>query len=283
MKKVFLRELLESGIIFLENHGIKEPRRNAEIILSHILNKPCYYIYTENLPVSPTIITAYNKILKERGKHIPLQYLLKTVNFFGYNFFIEEGVFIPRPETEILIEKAVEIYKRCLTSLSRIKILDIGTGSGNIAISLLREIKTCYAIATDISENAIKIANYNAKTNRVKSRIKFLQTDIFPPRINKFHMILSNPPYIPNFEISSLDREVGREPITALAGGDDGLNIIKKIIERADMFLYSNGFLLMEIGDKQGKDIKKMRSSLDLLTIEKDFAGIERIAVFHKK
>ncbi len=281
-KEVSLRELIKTGTTFLRKSSIEEPRRNVEMLLSYILKKPVYYIYTEDISIPHKSVIRYNKLLVKRAMGIPLQYLTRTVNFYGYDFFIQEGVFIPRPETEILVEKAIEIYKRYF-SPGYIKILDIGTGCGNIAISLAREIKKCRIVATDISEKAIKTANYNAELHRVKNRIEFLKTNTFPLQEKKFHIIVTNPPYIPGSEIVLLEKEVRREPFRALSGGKEGFNLIKKIIRDADRFLQDRGFLLIEIGDKQGRHIRQIQCSLELIAIEKDLSGIERVVIFHKR
>ncbi|MCM8778074.1 MAG: peptide chain release factor N(5)-glutamine methyltransferase [Candidatus Omnitrophica bacterium] len=277
-----MRKLIEIGTNFLKENSIEEPRKNAEVLLSHILNKPLYYIYTADIYPSKKVIGTYNKLLIKRANGTPLQYLTKTVNFYGYNFFIERGVFIPRPETEMLVEKVIGIYKRYF-SPACIKILDIGTGCGNIGITIAREIQNCKVVATDISKKAIKIASYNAQLHKVKGRMEFLKVNIFPPQKKKFHIIVSNPPYIPYSEKSYLDREVLREPFIALFAGNDGLNIIKKIIENSERFLQDRGFLLLEIGNKQGQYIKKIGSSLELISVEKDLAGIERVVIFEKR
>ena len=274
-----LKKIVEEGASFLQKNKIEEPRKNAEVLLSFVLNKPLYYIYTEDVFVPPKIISHYNKLLKKRASGIPLQYLIKKVNFYGYDFSVQKGVFIPRPETELLVEKTVERYNRYF-SPSRIKILDIGTGCGNIAITLAKEIKKSVVVATDISEKAIKTADYNAKIHGVENRIKLLKVNLFPLEKGRFHIIVSNPPYIPHPEISLLDREVKMEPHRALCGGKDGLSIIRKILKEGDKFLYRGGFLLMEIGYNQVDSIKEIVCNLKLTGIEKDLAGIERVVIF---
>jgi len=277
-----LRKLIEEGVFFLQKNKIEEPRRNAEALLSFILNKPLYYIYTENPFLPQKSISLYNKLLKKRASGIPLQYLIKRVNFYGYDFFIQKGVFIPRPETELLIEKAVDIYNRYFFPSRMIKILDIGTGCGNISITLAKEIKKSVIVATDISEKAIKTADYNAKIHGVENRIKFLKVNLFPLKKRRFNIIVSNPPYIPHPEISLLDREVKMEPHRALCGSKDGLSVIRKILKEGDKFLYKGGFLLMEIGYNQATPIKEIICNLKLMGIEKDIAGIERVVIFQK-
>lgn len=282
-KHISLRDILEGGVSFLQEKGIDEPRRNAEVLLAHIIKKSLHHLYTEDIPVSEKLLNSYHKLLVKRGRGIPLQYLTKTVHFYNYDFRIEKGIFIPRPETEILVEKTIEIYKKYFSSLKRVQILDIGTGCGNIAISLLKEIKTCYVVATDISEKVLEIAYYNAVKHHVENRIIFLKADVFPGERKKFHIIVSNPPYIPQDEIKFLEREVQKEPIRALSGGKDGLSVIKRILTRADDFLFKDGFLLIEIGDRQREHIEKIEKGLLLKTVVKDLAGIERVLVFQKK
>ncbi|MCX8082048.1 MAG: peptide chain release factor N(5)-glutamine methyltransferase [bacterium] len=276
------KDIVERATTFLQKNNIEEPRKNAEIILSYILNKPICYIYTDNFILPTEIIKSYNNLLIKRAKGIPLQYLTKRVNFYGYDFFIQKGVFIPRSETEILVEKTIEIYERFYKG-ENVKILDIGTGCGNIAIVIAKEIKNCRIIATDISAKALKTALNNAKKYKVKTKIQFLKTDIFPLQKVKFHIIVSNPPYIPSSEIETLPREVQNEPSKALSGGSDGLDVIKRILKYANAFLNNRGFLLMEIGDRQRQHIERIKTDMELIKFVKDFTGIDRIAIFSKK
>ncbi len=274
-------EILKAGSNFLKKNGINEPQRNAEILLSHLLKKPVHRIYTDVECIPPRILSAYSKLLEKRASHTPLQYITGNVNFYKYVFSVQKGVLIPRPETEILVEKAVAICKRYFSS-GRVCILDIGAGCGNIAVSLAKEIENCSVSATDISLTALKVSTRNAIRLKVKSKIRFYKSDIFPPGKSRFHIIAGNPPYIPSGDIAGLDEDVKQEPLTALSGGRDGTSVIKKILRRADVFLHEKGFLLMEIGHNQADFIRSFKCGIKLLGIEKDLAGIERIAVFRK-
>ncbi len=274
-------ETLKAGSRFLRENGIDEPRKNAEILLSHLLNKPVHLIYTDDECIPAGILSAYSKLLGKRASHIPLQYITGKVDFYKHVFFVKKGVLIPRPETEILVEKALSVYTEYF-SPERVRILDMGTGCGNIAISLAKEIENCSVAATDISLKALKVSHCNALRLKAKSKIRFYQANLFPPGTNRFHMIVSNPPYIPLADIAGLDADVKHEPPAALSGGGDGTSVIRKILRRADVFLHERGFLLMEIGYNQADFVRSFKCRMELLTIKKDLAGIERIAVFRK-
>lgn len=281
-KKSDLRGLIDSGTDFLERHKVEQPRKNAEILLAHILKKPVHYIYSSRgETLSADRIKTYAGMLGKRAACIPLQYITEEVDFFGYRFFVKKGVFIPRPETEILVEKTIGLYRKHFKP-DCVKMLDIGTGCGNIAVTLAKEIKNCSVVATDVSLNALKVSSCNAVLHKVKGKIKFKRENLFPAGKNKFHIIVSNPPYIPRDDISVLDEEVKKEPLRALDGGADGTTVMKGILKRADAFLYDGGFLVMEIGYGQADFIRNAACGMNLLRIEKDLAGIERVAIFRK-
>ncbi|MCD6407483.1 peptide chain release factor N(5)-glutamine methyltransferase, partial [bacterium] len=212
-------------------------------------------------------------------------YITGKVNFYGHDFFIEKGVFIPRPETEILVENVLKIWKEKFYP-QKIKILDIGTGCGNIGITLAKEIKNCKVVGIDISEKALTVAKKNARYHRVKSKIEFVKGDLFPEKKRKFHIIVSNPPYIPSDEIPLLPEEVKKEPREAVNGGENGMEKLIKIISNSSEFLYNNGYLFLEIGYNQGEIIEKLdagKYNLECLKIIKDFNGIKRVAILRKK
>lgn len=276
--------LLSLGKKFLKDSGIDEFERNAELILSYILNVPIFSLLVSKKKVGHLEVKKYCELLNLRSKRIPLQYITGKVNFYGHDFFIEKGIFIPRPETEILIESVVKIWRERFYS-QKIKILDIGTGCGNIGITLAKEIKNCKVVGIDISEKILRIAEKNAKYHRVKSKIEFVKGDLFPEKNGKFHIIVSNPPYIPSDEIPSLPEEVKKEPIIAIDGGKEGMEKIVKIIFNSSKFLYNNGYLFLEIGYNQSEIIEKLdleKYSLEYLKFINDFNGIKRVAVFKR-
>ena len=281
-QKMLSTELIKSVSEILKNNGIKEAVKKAEIILSEITKKKIPDLYLDEEEISSRTIKKYIEYLNKIIEGIPLQYIIKKSYFYKYQFYVERGVFIPRPETEILIEKTIEIYKNFFFP-SFVNILDIGTGSGNIAITLGKEIKNSSLIATDISEKSIKIAKKNAARYKVENKIKFIKTDLFPKKNIKFDIIVSNPPYIPEREIENLENDVKKEPYIALNGGKSGMKYIKKILKNSGKYLSNNGFLLLEIGYKQSKFLKNKKfNDLKIVEFTNDLNGIERVVIFKK-
>jgi len=209
----------------------------------------------------PQLLESNDPKLKEfrsrKEKHEPLAYITGYQPFFGLKIFVNQNVLIPRPETELLVEAVTNF---CSNIDSRISILDIGTGSGAIAVSLAKNIPHTKIIATDISIRALNIAQKNAEYNNVLSQIKFMQGDLFSPVSGKkFDVIVSNPPYIPTNEIKTLQPEVKDfEPRAALDGGDDGLDVIRRIASEAKNYLNPKGYLIFEFGFGQSAEIKKL-------------------------
>lgn len=214
--------------------------------------------------------------LKRRIKGEPLQYIIGKTEFMGLEFKVNKNVLIPRPETEILVEVAIKYAKNK-------KILDLGTGSGCIAITIARKLPGSDVTGVDISEDALSIAKENAKLNGV--RVKFLHTELFKGLSKKYDLIISNPPYIPSDQIRSLQPELKYEPFIALDGGNDGLEFYRKIIKEAPDYLEDNGILIMEMGFGQRKcieDILKDTKHFNIIEIIKDYNNIDRIIVAKK-
>ena len=212
---------------------------------------------------------------------IPQQYIEGIVNFFGYDFEVTRDVLIPRPETEIAVEEAIACARRFVGHAS-IDILDLGTGSGNMSISLTKEIKKSKIMASDISERAIELARKNAYVHGVSDRIEFIVSDLFENICAAFDIIVSNPPYIARDEMASLPPEVLSEPVISLDGGDGGLDVIRVLIAQAARFLKPGGFLVIEIGYNQADAVRHLMNAscgLRLIHIRRDYAGIERVAV----
>ncbi len=211
---------------------------------------------------------------------LPKQYVEGMVNFFGYELFVTPDVLIPRFETEILVEEAIFILDG-FNGRGRIDILDLGTGSGNIAISLAREVKKTKITASDISDAALEIAAKNAQLNGVLQRIEFVKSDLFANISGYFDMIAANPPYVASEEFGLLDPEVLSEPKAALDGGPGGLTLLRKIIEDAPVYLKTGGYLLVEIGYDQADAVVDIvnSSELDLVEVKKDYAGIDRVLI----
>jgi len=273
--------------------GIINPEREAEIFLSFIFEINRSEIY---LNFNKVLKNAEKKRLEEmvqkRIKHIPSQYITKSQEFMGMDFLVQEGVLIPRPETEILVEKVIEKLKNKKYSY-HIRILDLGTGTGIIAICLAKFIKDITVYATDISKKSLEIALENTQKHKCKNKIIFLQGDIFKAiqgkiKENGLVGIISNPPYITTGELESLPPEIkDNEPEIALNGGLDGLKYYRKIIRESPYYLKKDGFIALEVGLNQYQKIKKIilknENYKKNVEIIKDYSGIERVVIAYRK
>ena len=282
LKRAKVGEAIKFGISFLKKRGISEPRLNAERLLVYVTEKKREVLYLdEGELLKPRQWDRYKYLLQRRGKFIPLQYLLGLVNFYGFDFVVDKRVLIPRPETEILVELALAKIKQFK---GKTKILDLGTGSGNIALSLAK-LTQAKIYATDISERALAVAKKNSQRLDLEKRVHFLQGDCFQDlkdKKNIFQMICSSPPYIPGEQLATLSEEIKFEPKIALDGGEDGLDFFRRIIKKAHLFLAREGYLILEIGDNQAEAIRKIVKDNKFLSLEKivpDYQSIERIAI----
>ena len=247
-------ELLNSGSDKLQRQKIRSSRLDSEILLSKVLNKKREEVLVKLERVMKRgEIFAFNDLIQRRMRKEPIAYIMKEKEFWGKKFEVDKNTLIPRPETELLIEKLIKIYK-----YKKISILDIGTGSGCILVSLLIELPNSIGVGIDISRKAIEIARKNALLYGVDKRIKFLTKSIIKLHNCKFDLLVSNPPYIDKKKIRNLDDGIKKfEPLVALNGGNDGLDVIKKVIYKAKEILKINGRLALEIGNDQSKKVSK--------------------------
>lgn len=257
----------------------------AEILFTEILNCDRFYLYqNRNLILKKDRSFLVASILKRRMYGQPIQYILGKTEFMGLEFKITPYVFIPRPETEILVETALGYLKRI--KAEHVEILDLGTGSGCIAISLAKFIPQANIDATDISDRALKIAKENAILNNVK--INLIKADLFDSsylKSKRYQLIVSNPPYIPTKEIDNLTPEIRYEPRIALDGGKDGLDFYRRIIKDVSHYLEKDSFLIMEMGFNQRLAIEAIFNTLrdiEVVEIVKDYNNIERVIVAKK-
>jgi len=284
------KQLLLLGEKKLKENQIEEANIKARILLSYVLKQNKNELIINAFKEVPEQKQEeYTQQLQEILQGKPIQYIINNQEFMGLNFYVDENVLIPQPDTEILVEKSIELIKKYSTS-ENIKILDLCTGSGCIAISLAKYIKNVQVIATDISKKALKIAKKNAENNQVENKVQLICSDLFETiQETQFDYIVSNPPYIETEVIKSLSLEVRQEPPIALNGGKDGLEFYKTILKKAEKYLKQNGYLLLEIGFDQGKKIidiwKQENTKWDLITKEpiKDLGGNDRVLVFQKK
>ena len=248
-------KLINEGSYKLKQNDIISHQLDSEILLSKVLNKT-----RENLlinleqKIDGKHVKKFEKLILRRSLDEPIAYILKKKEFWSKTFVISNDTLIPRPETELMVEKLVCIYKK-----KKINILDIGTGSGCILISLLSELKQSNCIGIDISKKTIKIAIKNSKKNNQKNNIKFLNRSLSNFYHKKFDLIVSNPPYIRTRDIKNLDNSIKYyEPKIALDGGNDGLDVIKKVIYKSKEILKVNGLLALEIGNGQLRKVSTL-------------------------
>ena len=242
-------ETLNFGNKILKTSNIKSYRLDSEIILSKVINKPREYLLT-NLRnnIDQKNFNNFLGFLKRRKKNEPIAYIFGEKEFWKNSFLVNKHVLIPRPETELIIEEVLKLTEKNSSK----RFLDVGTGSGCLALSLIKERPQSYFTAIDISKNAINIAKINAKMHHLENKIKFVDIDIDKFKDNKYDFIVSNPPYINEINLKRLDKNVVcYEPLQALRAGKDGLNTIKKLIFKSKKLLRKNGKLIFEIGEKQ--------------------------------
>jgi release factor glutamine methyltransferase len=268
-----ISELLVNGKHLLKD--IEDGNIKARILLEYILKLSREKIVSNpNTEVSDNNVESYLNKINDIKNGMPIQYITNKQEFMKLNFYVDKNVLIPQPDTEILVEKAIEI---CNNHGNDIKILDLCTGSGAIGISIAKNIKNAKVYATDIKNTVIDIAKQNAKQNNVDN-IEFIVSDMFENIQEKdFDIIVSNPPYIETDVIKTLPTEVRNEPIIALDGGKDGLKFYKIILSEYKKYLKKDGYLLLEIGYNQAKSVGEL-INLNYSIIE-DLAGNDRVII----
>ena len=276
------QELLVDASKQLKTYKFNSAKLDAELILSKILGLSREKILLNlNDKINDKVFENFNYYLKLRKQNRPIAHILGFKDFWKYKFKVDKNVLIPRPETELIIEQAL----KNLPKLSNKNILDIGTGSGCIIISIIKERENCKATAIDKSLKALKVAKLNAEMHHVLKKIKFLNIDVDKYFANKYDLIVSNPPYIKDSEILSLDKDVKlNEPKLALSGGKSGLNNVFKVIKKSQELLKTNGKLILEIGDKQTKEVKKylIKNNFNQIQVFKDLSRKDRCIVSTK-
>ena len=266
---------------YFGSKGVESPRLDAEVLLSHVLEKERIYLYVHfDQPLEAKELAAYKALIKQRVEHVPVAYLLGQKEFMGLNFKVTPATLIPRPDTEILVQAAVER----LRGRENCSFADIGTGSGAICLSVLSFVQGSHAVTVDISQEARAVAEENAARLGLADRIEFFTGDLLEPiKDRKFTAILSNPPYIPEKDIEGLQAEVRcKEPYGALSGGKDGLDFYRRLCSEAPDLLEDEGFMAFEVGIGQAgqvADLAKENPLVQRTEILKDLAGIERVVI----
>ena len=278
-----IHQILLDAVNILKQNNVQTPRLDAEVILAHLLGWDRIDLITRSREVlDQDLEQEYYHFIQERAAGKPVQYITGQQEFMGLNFKVTPDVLIPRPDTEILVETAI---KEAGTMEPPLTILDVGTGSGAISISLAHYIKGAHIHSIDISPKALGVAMENARLHSLEHRVTFYQGDLFDPiddlLRSRVDLLVSNPPYIPTHKIPNLQREVRYyEPTLALDGGEDGLDYYRRIIQEGEKFLSPRGCLILEIGHDQGArvaELLKCKKRLRDVIIVDDLAGIGRV------
>ena len=274
---------IKKGDNILKEHGIKSHKLDSEILMSQVFGKNRIDIIL-NFDMNLTIkeIEVFNNLIKERSKRKPIAYLLGKKEFWKYEFDITENVLIPRPDTEIIVEQVLKLTK----NKSRLKILDIGIGSGCILLSILKEKKGFYGTGIDICKKTLDICESNVKKLNLINSVKLFKSDVDNFNYGKYDLIISNPPYINKFKLKYLEKDVcDYEPISALDGGVDGLHKIKKVIYNSSKLIKNGGTLILEIAFDQTDRVKKIlkKNGYFVKDVVKDLAQNNRCIISIKK
>jgi len=273
-------DALNKSTEYLEKKVIESPRTNAEILLAHILKCKRLQLYLSfDRPLKDDEKNLYRELLQRRANHEPVQYITGIVEFYGLEFHVDKSVLIPRPETEILVETII----KNTNPDEKINILDIGTGSGNIAVTLAKHLPNSKVTAIDKSKDALKIAIKNSELNNVNEQIDFIEYDILNNQkffANDFNLIVSNPPYVSEEEYNNLEPELNEyEPSIALTDFSDGFIFYKSISKQAENLLTANGKLYFELGAGQSKNVKEImeQNNFSNIQIIKDYQNHDRV------
>ena len=279
-----IAEILKEAASELDNAGVPDARREAGSLLSFILGRDRTYLISHaEDETDENSFVRLREFVERRAAGQPLQYITGVQDFYGREFRVTPDVLIPRPETELLVEAALQIVGHTAPF-----ICDVGTGSGCIAVTLLCELANARAVAIDKSPAALEMAKLNAQKHSVADRTLFVVSDCFDSfdsRDYEFDLIVSNPPYVAEAALKGLQREVrDHEPLIALSPGGDGLSVIRRLIDEGPAFVKPNGHLLMEIGFDQGETVENLvnDSAWSLREIRPDLQGIPRIVVLQK-
>ncbi len=279
-----LQTILTTAIARLAQAGCDTPRLDAEVLLAHVLEKDRAWLLAHaDKKLSPAQSTQFENLLRRREQREPVAYLTGHKEFYGLDFQVTPHVLIPRPETELVVETALQYYQTAADSRRHFTIVDVGTGSGCIAVTLAKHIPQAKFVAVDVSAPALQIARQNARRHAVAEKITFLRGHLLAPVTGPVDMIVSNPPYVSDSELRGAMPEVSRyEPSQALAGGTDGLEVVRALLAQAGEKLKPNGCLLVEIGASQGAAAAQQAQQFFKsagIEIKKDLAGLDRLLV----
>ena len=278
-----IQTALKNACLELQKNKISSALLDSELLLSKVIKKDRKFILLNpDKKLDKNDQKSFEDLISKRSKGKPIAYLTGHKSFWNYDFKVSEKVLIPRPDSEIIIEQVLKIYK----NKEKINFLEVGVGSGCLALSILKEKKSFLATGVDLSQDCIEICRYNANKLGVTNRVKLIKSDVDNLNFHKYDLIISNPPYIKNLDINKLNKEVKNyEPKLALKGGLEGLSIIRKVIEKSSELIKTNGKLILEIGYDQKEPVKKMlnENNYYINDILKDLAKNDRCIVSTKK
>lgn len=280
-----IKEVLLNSVNELKKENIEDCTNKVRILLADVLGKEKEYLLVhDNEDVSDKLINVFNKKVERLKEGEPLQYILNRQEFMGLQFYVDKNVLIPQPDTENLVEEVIALSNKIKKQKDKIRILDMCTGSGAIAISLVKYVDKALVYASDISKRALKIAEENATRNLAS--VAFFESDVFKNilPLYQFDIIVSNPPYIETEVMKTLSKEVQAEPSLALDGGEDGLKFYKEIIKNAKEYLNEDGYLAFEIGYNQREAVENLFKEYGYKNVysKKDLAGNDRVVVAQK-
>lgn len=276
-----IKELLKRSDDFLAARGIENSRFEAEVLLADLLEMERINLYVKfDYPLKSSEINEYRSRIKKRAQRLPTAYILGKKEFMSLELKVKEGVLIPRPETENLVEKIIDYCQK--EELERPRIIDVGTGSGAIAVSLAYYLESARVVGVDISPAALQTASENVEEHGLSERMSILKSDLLTEfikrEINDLDLIVSNPPYISAAEMEELPPEVKKEPELALKAGSEGLDYYQKLIPQAEKVLKEGGKIFLEIGFQQAEAVRKIfTESWSEPVVEKDYADHDRI------
>lgn len=281
-----IRKLMKNAIRHLQSRDVPEPRLSVELLLSHALRCQRIELYTNfDKPLNRQELATFRTLYERRLAREPVQYIIGTAHFMGLPFVVDQRVLIPRPETETLVEQAM-VRCNALDGEKMISILDVGSGSGNVAISLAKFVKRCLVTSIDNSERALEVARLNARNHGVEEKVIFQHLDAFEPvdqlLRRRFDLLVSNPPYISSLEWETLQPEVrDYEPREALCDGADGYELYRRLIEIAPYLLLDSGTILVEVGDRMAFSVFSMMHDAGFydLSVVRDLQGMDRVVV----
>lgn len=285
-----IQKLLNWVVEYLKNKGVDSPRLSAELLLSHVLGLKRIELYTQfEKIVTEEKLTGLHDLVERAGKHEPIAYLAGKTEFYSLELEITADCMIPRPETELLAERAIEFLR---ARGGKQFVCDLCTGSGCIAVAIAKNFSDCQIIATDICDAVLSVAAKNIEKYELKERIELLCGDLFDPvmpqlDVEKFDLIVCNPPYVSATEFANLDKNVkDYEPKLALLAGEDGLDIYRRIVERVGNFLKSGAAVMLEIGYNQRQAVKQLLEQAGCfsgIAIEKDHSDNDRVVIAKKR